>query len=131
MQKPKLNSRHSLRYFRFSKNGRLRLLQMQWFLNSQMWKILKINGLSRLFMCQMCRILDPQNKLQTLEQALNMPYVQDFQNKLQMSEQAPHTAAKRHCVSQSAQLEGIPNAGWVFRVITIVLIYSFVRGSSR
>ena len=53
------------------------------------------------------------------EPALHMPDVQDPQNKRPMSEPAPHTTAKRHCVSQSAPLEGMPNADWVFHVGTV------------
>ena len=52
------------------------------------------------------------------EPALHMPDVQDQQNKPPMSELVPHTSAKRHCVSRSSPLEGMPNADWVFRVGT-------------
>ena len=52
----------------------------------------------------------PQNKLLMPEQPFDMPDAQDPQNKQLMSEQAPHTSAKRHCVSRGAPLEGMPNA---------------------
>ena len=62
---------------------------------------------------------DPQNKLPLPESAFDTPNAQDPQNELTMSEQAPHTSAKRHCVSRGAPLEGskgMLNADWGFRV---------------
>ena len=61
---------------------------------------------------------DPQNKRPMSEPALNSPDAQDPQNKRPMSEPAPHPSAKRRCVSQSAPIEEMPNADWVFRVGT-------------
>ena len=61
---------------------------------------------------------DPQNKQPMSEPALNSPDAQDPQNKRPMSEPAPHPSAKRRCVSQSALMEEMPNADWVFRIGT-------------
>ena len=63
-------------------------------------------------------VQDPQNQQPMSEPAFDSPDAQDPQKKLPMSEPAPHTSAKRRCVSRSALMEGLPNADWVFRVGT-------------
>ena len=86
--------------YRFSKHWRLRLLRMLWSSNLQMCRILNKWLISEPAL-HMPDVQDPRNELPMSEPALHMPDMQDPENKLSMSP-SPHTAAKRHCVSQSA-----------------------------